>query len=255
VKNSTFAFALIGLLGAGPAFAQDPVPSQAPAPAAAPALSGQNGQLTVYYNPAGSDLQAPSLTGAPSMKNDGHYGGAFGDTLLVGRLGVMGGVLFGSSNTIEGGADFGSPTFNATTHEVARIIDVAGTFALVKSRAARVDATAGYFYLHAKPEISPANSYGGPSLGFAMKYFFANRFDLHGNLSLVPTYFVHGYVKDALREQSITQYRIGANYAVTDQLGLSAGYQGFKLNAKVTFDGQDAVVTLRGLYFGGQARW
>jgi hypothetical protein len=251
VRNPIFASAVACLLAVGPAFAQDPA---APGPAA-PAPSAQNGQVTVYYNPAGSDLQAPSLTGAPSFKNDGHYGGFYGDAMIAGRFGVMGGALFGSSNTIAGGADFTSPTFNPTTNESARIFDAAATFALVKTPAAQVDATAGYFYLHAKPEISAANSYGGPSLGLRVKYFFRNRFDLLGSISLIPTYFVHGNVEGALLDESITQYRVGAHYAVTDHLGVAAGYQGFKLNAKVSFDGQDAVVTLSGLYFGGQARW
>jgi hypothetical protein len=228
---------------------------------AASASAQSQGSLTVFFSPSSSDLQAPALTGAPSYKNDGHYGGAFGDTLLAGRVGVMGGMLFGSSNTIPGGANFGTPSFNPTTHEVARILDVAATFALVKTKAARLDATAGYFYLHAKPEISPANSYGGPSLGFRAKYVFPSNFDVHGNLSLIPTYFVKGNVAGELGEDNIIQYRFGADYGITKNFGVSGGFQGFKLSAKVVgipnlpASLSVAVVTLRGFYFGGQAKW
>ena len=190
------------------------------------AQAQETGSVTVFYSPSSSDLEVPSLTGKPSFTNDGHYGGGFGDVLLVDRVGVTGGVLFGATNTIPGGADFTSPTFNPTTHEIARILDVAGTFALVKTGSARVDATAGYFYLYAKPEISEANSYGGPALGFRTKYIWSNGLDVHGNLSIVPTFFVHGNVEGVLLAESIVVYRFGADYAIAEHLAVSAGYQG-----------------------------
>ena len=54
------------------------------------AQAQETGSVTVFYSPSSSDLEAQSLTGKPSFTNDGHYGGAFGDVLLVDRVGVMG---------------------------------------------------------------------------------------------------------------------------------------------------------------------
>lgn len=241
----------------------------------APAWAQQDGSLTVFYTPARSTLEVPALTGpVPGTSppefvfdNDAHYGGVFGDAILIGRVGVMGGIKFGRSNTIPGGAEFTpqglpGPNFNPTTNESARILDVAASFALVKTMSARVDATAGYFYLHAKPEISKANSYGGPSFGFRTKYVFDNGIDVHGNLSLVPAFFVHGNVEKSLDDDSIIQYRLGADYSIVEHFGVSAGFDGFKLSGKakpgnplIQFFGDNAVVNLYGFYFGGQVKW
>lgn len=242
---------------------------------AATAQAQQEGSLTVFYSPAGSSLEVPALTGpVPSSNgtefkftNDAHYGGVFGDVLLVGRVGVAGYYKFGKADDIPGGAVFTpegmpGPQFNPTTGEKARLLDASGTFALIKTGSARLDATAGYFYLYAKPEISKANSYGGPSLGFRTKYVFANGLDVHGNLSIVPTFFVHGNVEKSLEDDSVVQYRIGADYGITDNLGVSAGFDGFKLtghakqpNPLIQYFGDSAAVTLSGFYFGGQVKW
>jgi hypothetical protein len=245
------------------------------AAAASTASAQQTGSLTVFYSPSGSSLEVPALTGPvpdsnpPAFKftNDAHYGGIFGDTLLVKRVGVAGYFKWGTADDIPGGAVFTDeglpgPQFNPTTGEKAHLLDVSGTFALIKTGAARLDATAGYFYLHAKPEISIANSYGGPSLGFRTKYIFANGLDVHGNLSIVPTFFVHGNVEHKLGDDSVIQYRLGADYGIGPHFGVSAGYDGFQLtgqalqpNPLIQYFGDTAAVTLSGFYFGGQAKW
>ena len=243
--------------------------------ASAPAFAQQNGSLTVYYSPARSTLEVPALTGPVpgtnppefEFENDAQYGGFFGDALVFKRVGVAGYYKWGKANDIPGGAVFlpngmPGPDFNPTTGEKARLMDVSGTFALVNTGKARLDATAGWFYLWAKPVISDANSYGGPSLGFRTKYVFDNGFDLHGSLSIVPTFFVHGNVEDSLDDDSVVQYRIGADYSIVRHFGVSAGFDGFKLTGKakpgnplIQFFGDSAVVTLSGFYFGGQVKW
>ena len=97
---------------------------------AATAQAQQEGSLTVFYSPAGSSLEVPALTGpVPSSNgtefkftNDAHYGGVFGDVLLVGRVGVAGYYKFGKADDIPGGAVFTpegmpGPQFNPTTGE------------------------------------------------------------------------------------------------------------------------------------------
>ena len=163
--------------------------------AAAPAHAQQQGSLTVFYSPSRSTLDVPALTGPvpgtnppeTEFENDAQYGGVFGDVLLYKRIGVAGYYKQGKANDIPGGAVFlptgmPGPNFNPTTGEKARLTDISGTFALINTGKARLDATAGWFYLWAKPEISDANSYGGPSLGFRTKYIFDNGLDIHGNL-------------------------------------------------------------------------
>lgn len=245
------------------------------AAASAPAFAQQAGSLTVFYSPARSTLDVPALTGPvpgtnppeTEFENDAQYGGFFGDTLVFKRVGVAGYYKWGTANDIPGGATFlpsgaPGPNFNPTTGEKARIMDLSGTFALINTGRARLDATAGWFYLWAKPVISDANSYGGPSLGFRTKYVFDNGLDLHGNLSIVPSFFVRGNVADALDDDSVVQYRIGADYSIVRHFGVSAGFDGFKLtgrakpgNPLIQFFGDSAVVTLSGFYFGGQVKW
>jgi hypothetical protein len=241
--------------------------------AAAPAMAQQNGSLTVAFTPGNKSLDVPALTGPvpgtneTEFTNDGRYGFIFGDTLLVGRFGVAGSVKFGKDNTIDGGTEFlpsgaPGPRFNPTSGEKLQLWDIAGTFALINTASARVDATAGYFYANAKPLISEANTYGGPTFGVQTKYLFRNGLDVHGKVSLAPTFFVHGNVEDSLLADSFIQYRIGADYAIVDHFGVSAGFDGFKLsgtaapgNPLIQFFGDSAVVKLSGFYFGGQAKW
>lgn len=257
MKKFTFLFAAISViaLGATPAFAQ--------------------GSLTVAFSPGNKSLDVPALTGPvpgtnfteTEFTNDGHYGLIFGDVNLIGRFGVSGGVKFGEDQTIDGAADFlpdgnPGPKFNPTTGEKLQLWDVAATFALVKTAAAQVDVTGGYFYAHAKPVVSDANTYGGPSFGVATKYRFTNGLGVHGRVSLAPTFFVHGNVEHKLLADSFVQYRLGADFKIVDHFAINGGFDGFKLsgtaaqpNPLIEFFGDSATVKLSGFYFGGSFMW
>lgn len=209
-------------------------------------------RTTLFYTPATTELKAPALAGKPSFKNDGDYYGLSAE-VYYGKFSINGLFQWGSSEQIEGGADFTAPTFNAVTNEDSTQLDVSiGYQVLDNPYTGQTDLTFGYYRLWAQPEISPANWYNGPEIGLKGRRATDSKLTIIYKLGYVPTYGVHGWVENSMKAGfgNIFIYKLGVEYPLDKNLAVTAGYQGVRLEAEVFKDGSSAVVTLTGFFFG-----
>ena len=225
-------------------------------------------KLRLTYSFQETVLDAPTvtqslamLTGKDKYTNDGNYWGLTFESPVRGRFGIDASLLFGSSDEIEGG-DFTSPGYwnnpspnaNPLTNEKLALFDVNGTFTVLDGGDADhrglVDLTLGYWSLDSQPDTSKANAYAGLEVGLKGLYSWKGKFMVDGEISYVPSFTVRGNVDGTLDDDYVLQYRVGADYFIVENFGVSLGYQGLKLMYKVIEDGSDAEVTLSGFYFG-----
>jgi hypothetical protein len=210
-------------------------------------------RVTLYYSPETTVLKAPALAGGvPTFENDGNYFGLTAEA-CYGKLSLYGFFQDGTSDTIKGGADFTAPTFNAITHEHSTQTELnVGYTVLQNPYVGTVDLTAGYYRLWAKPEISPANWYDGPEVGFKGRRSFDNKLVLVYKLGYLPVFRVHGWMDGKMRDDhgNIMVYKVGLEYPIDKRISITAGYQKARLLAEVVKDESTAVVTLEGFYYG-----
>lgn len=210
-------------------------------------------RMTLFYSPATTVLKAPALAGKPKYENDGDYFGLMAEA-HYGKVSLNGSYQGGTSEDIEGGADFTAATFNPLTYEKSNQIDISlGYTVLDNPYVGTLDATVGYYRLWAGPKISPANWYKGVEVGLRGRRELASKFALVYKVGYVPDYSVHGYMEGNLEagpDGDIQLYRFGLEYPIDDHVLLTGGYQRVRLEGRAVSDASTAIVTLTGFYYG-----
>jgi hypothetical protein len=228
-----------------------------------------HGQIAVIYSPHKTKLHAPGyLEGAGQLpkdhQNEGdNYWGLMGE-VTYGKVSLSMDYLKGTSNRIEGGADFSNQySFNPLTYENSDTLDLAlGYNALDNAIIGKMDITFGYFRLWASPTISPPNWYDGPEFGIKGRRSLGGGNALIYKVGYVPTVSVHGYMKDAnlMKGRDIWNVKVGGEFPIFESISVVGGYLWTRAenvvisnatNAQALSEhGSAAIVTFSGFYFG-----
>lgn len=218
--------------------------------AGAAAAQELDGRVSVTWNPTETSLQVASLTGRPEFTHEGDYYQLIGE-VRKGKFVAYLAYQFGESDHVEGGDDPTSPTFNPMTDEELEMFDLTVGYQLLDTPyTGRMDLAVGYYRLWADPAISPSNWYAGPEVTLKGNKRWENGFGVDYRVAYVPSFSVNGYIAVALEDRYIFHYRVAAEYFLGKSFGFQAGYQEYKIKAKVKFDGTDALVNPAGFFAG-----
>lgn len=171
--------------------------------------------------------------------------------LEFGDLGVQAYYIEGRMNTLPGGSDYGSPTYNPSSGEKQRTASVSVCYNLFTTPyTGTVDFSLGYYRMWAQPSLTASNWNSGLEFAIDGRREWQSGFAVSYRIGYTPSSTIFSSTDAILRADSLLNYWAQIEYPVYKQFGLTCGYYGSRMKGIVTFGNADASVTAHGVTGG-----